>query len=280
MSSSTKLSLLSELTLRGPVWLASDIHLGEHNPGTCRAFYEFLETARQQASALILLGDLFEAWIGDDLANHPPAWLASAMHELARTAHNMPVWILGGNRDFLVGRDFIHRIGAQPLTQQAILTVRDQETAPQANSGQFLLAHGDEFCTADTGYQRLRRVVRNSWIQRGFLALPLRHRERIARRMRNTSQSMDRGPLDPRYDIQDVSLAQRLHELGLTTCIHGHTHRPGHYRVRKGRLRTKRPLDRWVLPDWEHDVIAAGQRARGGWLTIDHTGLTLHRFPA
>ncbi|MFW8565798.1 UDP-2,3-diacylglucosamine diphosphatase [Orrella sp. 11846] len=295
MSSSTKPSLLSDLRVSGPVWLASDIHLGSHNPRTCQAFYEFLAHARNQTNALILLGDIFEVWLGDDWTKSPEPWLQTAIHHLHQTAHAIPLWIMGGNRDFLIGADFAHQLGARFLPAQVILEVQPNKHPTKSqcltiscnHSQRFLLAHGDEFCTADLGYQRLRRIVRTNWIQQAFLKLPLSVRQRIAQRMRNTSQNMERSDDDGRYDVQDNPLRTALLEHKLTSMIHGHTHQPGHYRIppKHAQTTSKRHLshqssqncfDRWVLPDWECDHLPQNAQARGGWLEITDSAMRLY----
>ncbi len=257
MTSSSKAPpWLNRLTLPGTVWIASDIHLGEHNPRTAAAFLRFLERARREADALILCGDIFEAWIGDDHAlRDPPPWLSRALAALRDTAREIPLWLGRGNRDFLMGAALARSLGARLLDDEVLL-----DTA----AGAALLAHGDQYCTDDTGYQRLRRVVRAPWVQRAFLALPLAARRRIAAWARARSRRA-RGTKSMRImDVNPRAIERALAASGSGVLIHGHTHRPAvHELVVDGRA-----CRRFVLPDWDHD----GSPARGGWLVLEAGG--------
>src|SRR5690606_29981531 len=120
--------------------------------GTAAAFIRFLDRARHDADALILCGDIFEAWIGDDHALHdPPPWLAQALEALRTTAGDIPLWLGRGNRDFLMGPALARHLGAGLLDDEVLL---------RTAVGTVLLAHGDQYCTDDLEYQRLRRLVR------------------------------------------------------------------------------------------------------------------------
>src|SRR5690606_14073864 len=124
MTSSSKAPRwLNRLALPGRVWIASDIHPGEHNPGTAAASSRFLQRARHEADALVLCGDIFEAWIGDDHAlNAPPAWLGQALAALRDTARDIPLWLGRGNRDFLMGPALARSLGAQLLDDEVLLS--------------------------------------------------------------------------------------------------------------------------------------------------------------
>jgi len=249
---------LNELTLPGILWIASDIHLGAGVPHTARAFYAFLGQARQQAQALILCGDLFDAWIGDDHAlRHPPAWLAEATHELRLTARAVPLWLVHGNRDFLMGQALARALGAQLLAAPVRLNT---------DAGPILLAHGDEYCTDDRAYQRYRRIVRTPWVQRAFLSLPLAARRRIADWARMHSHQAQRQKSLQIMDVNPAAVARALQAARCKVLIHGHTHRPAtHVLDLHGRI-----AHRHVLPDWDFDQA---QPARGGWITVSAHGI-------
>ncbi|MFT0533114.1 UDP-2,3-diacylglucosamine diphosphatase [Castellaniella hirudinis] len=247
------------------MWLAADIHLGAEVPRTNRAFYDFLALARRQAQGLILCGDIFDAWIGDDHAlNHPPDWLAEALRELRLTAQAIPLWLMHGNRDFLLGPALAEALGARLAAAPLRL-----DTA----AGPVLLAHGDEYCTDDVQYQRFRAVVRTRWVQHLFLALPLGLRRAIARRARAHSRQAHAGKPPRIMDVNATAVAQALRAADCTVLIHGHTHRPAIHALRFH----GRDGQRFVLPDWEFDHA---QPPRGGWISLDGQGIQMHTWPA
>lgn len=269
---------MNNLSLCEPVWLASDIHLGPDNPRTSETFYRFLAHARNRARALILLGDIFDVWIGDDWIRRSPPWLEQALHHLRETGQTLPMWILGGNRDFLIGEELANHLGARLLRDKCLLQITPSDKARHSRHAtvqtnrSFLLAHGDEFCTKDQKYQRFRRLVRNPVVQSCFMTMPLLLRIRLAQRARRASQQITRNPQDASYDVQDSALEMALLHAGASCCIHGHTHRPGHFPVH---ARQAAPLDRWVLPDWECDHQSGQEPERGGWMEIDQSGPVL-----
>lgn len=255
--------------MAGPVWLASDIHLSENSPATALAFYDFLEDASKQASALFILGDLFDVWVGDDVIKRPAYWLKQALEALARCAAHIPVYIGLGNRDFLLGAAFINHIGAHPLADQTLLSVGPTTV---------LISHGDEYCTLDHSYQRFKWWVRQPWVQCAFRFLSLSQRLNIAAQARAQSikkmaqLSNMRANTEP--DIIDVStdaITSGFSRFGVNTIIHGHTHRPGKqcYDI------DRHVFTRWVLPDWEYDHLARDMPPRGGYIEINNQGVEL-----
>ena len=262
MSSLKKPLLLNKLSIQGPAWLASDIHLGPENPKTADMFFNFLDKAGAHAGALFLLGDIFDVWIGDDWANLPPAWLKRSLDHLKKTSETVPLYIGHGNRDFLMGQQLAAKIGARLLDDQCVLN---------AQGHSVLLAHGDEFCTTDKAYQRFRKLVRHPLTQKLYLSLSLKQRLAIANRARQKSMQNQAKTHGVWHDVTLASIDRALDQTDTRTVIHGHTHRPGHYRDEvKGHI-----VDRWVLPDWEADHLQAGQPARGGWIVANSNGLSL-----
>lgn len=259
-SSSKKQRLLNSISLPGVVWLASDIHLGPHTPATQAAFHAFLNEAAHQANALILCGDIFDAWIGDDAAtNAPDPWLRSSLEELRKTASKIPLWLGRGNRDFLLGPRLAQSLGAHLLPETTCLAT---------DAGEILLSHGDEYCTADTGYQRFRRIVRNPWVQRAFGSLSLKLRSRLAGYARRRSMAANHHKAAEIMDVTPSAIEDAFRSTGLTIMVHGHTHRPAkHALLVDGQART-----RYVLPDWDYDRAVP---PRGGWLVVDRHTITL-----
>ncbi|MGB6008615.1 UDP-2,3-diacylglucosamine diphosphatase [Castellaniella sp.] len=256
---------MNKAALPGDLWIASDIHLGAAVPRTARAFYDFLALARSQAHALILCGDIFDAWIGDDHAlRDPPAWLADAMRELRHTAQTIPVWLIRGNRDFLMGEALARALGARLIAAPVLLGT---------DAGPILLAHGDEYCTDDAAYQRFRRVVHTPWVQSVFLTLPLALRRAVANWARKRSRQARRGKSMRIMDVNADAILQALRSADCDVLIHGHTHRPAAHALNLD----GRPAWRYVLPDWEFDH--AGE-PRGGWISISAArGVQLHPWP-
>ncbi|MCD8516550.1 MAG: UDP-2,3-diacylglucosamine diphosphatase [Burkholderiaceae bacterium] len=253
---------LNKVSTGGSAWLASDIHLGPDNPRTAQAFFGFLDQAGAHAGALLLLGDIFDVWIGDDWVNEPPEWLAQALDRLHKTGKRIPLYIGHGNRDFLMGQRLADRIGAQLLDEQCILNVNNQSV---------FVAHGDEFCTTDRAYQRFRKLVRHPWTQKLYLSLPLQQRLAIAQRARHKSMQSQSRPNAVWHDVSLASLNCALTNAQTRSIIHGHTHKPGHY-LDKFEDQT---IDRWVLPDWEADHLGAGEPMRGGWIVVNDEGIKL-----
>lgn len=262
MSLSRKPQSLNKLQLAGTVWIASDIHLGPHTPGTARAFHEFLDKACAQADALILCGDIFDAWIGDDLAlSAPPSWLDETMEKFRQVSEKIPLWLGRGNRDFLMGRVLAGHVGAQVLPDRVCL---------ETDAGKILLSHGDEYCIADRGYQRFRRVVRCPAVQWLFLRLSLSARRGIADLARERSMASNRHKSMDIMDVSPSAIEKAFSEADADIMVHGHTHRPQVHRLTvDGRTRS-----RYVLPDWDYDH---GGDPRGGWLAIDAGGLHLNQ---
>jgi len=259
--------LLNRLSLNEPVWLASDIHLGADNPVTAQRFFQFLDQASAQAGALLLLGDIFDVWIGDDWIEQPPSWLSDALAHLKSTAQRCPLWIGRGNRDFLLNQRLAKAIGAQLLDAQVILEVAGNH---------YLLAHGDEFCTNDRAYQRFRRIVRNRWVQKAFLSLSLNTRTKIAQKARHQSMLTQTVSDNSHLDVCEKTIAAVMAKEKLGTIIHGHTHRPDHHQFASDTV----AFDRWVLPDWESDHLSAAQPERGGWIVVDQAGVALFDLAA
>jgi UDP-2,3-diacylglucosamine hydrolase len=256
---------LNKITLAGAVWIASDIHLGPATPATSQAFQLFLSQARAQADALILCGDIFDAWIGDDYAlTDPPIWLDSTLDMFRQVSEKIPLWLGRGNRDFLMGAALAGSVGAQLLPDAVRL---------ETDCGPVLLSHGDEYCTDDIAYQRFRGIVRRRAVQRLFLSLSLKTRRRIADWARSRSMMANRNKSTAIMDVNQSAIDAAIRNSGLTTLVHGHTHQPAvhHFTV------DERNATRIVLPDWDYDH---SDPPRGGWLVIDERGLRLEQNPA
>ncbi len=240
---------------------ASDMHLGDHDPDTAAQFLSSLDTQLRahRFTHLFLLGDIFEAWVGDDQPDSIAAALGQALVRLS--ADGLHVMLMRGNRDFLLG---VEREDLEPWPQAHGALLLDEPTVIDLFGERVLLSHGDAWCTDDHAYQRFRAEVRSIDWQTAFLAKPLAERLGIARAMRE--QSERNKLMQSISDVTDSAASQALRASGATRIIHGHTHRPGVYALGSAALAGQPPAQRWVLPDW------LSQAGRGGFLRVDHTG--------
>lgn len=194
---------------------ASDLHLDAEAPWAIDAFLAFLEGHARHAEALYLLGDLFEAWVGDD---DDDAANARACEGLARlTKSGTAVYAMHGNRDFLLGEGFEQRTGVKLLPDPVRVEIQGVPT---------LLSHGDVFCTDDLPYQELRSIVRKPGWQRRFLSLPLERRRLLAHAARAGSKAHTERQIPVLMDVNAEAVMRALQATGTRRLIHGHTHRP------------------------------------------------------
>jgi UDP-2,3-diacylglucosamine hydrolase len=234
-----------------PVVLASDLHLPAEPSPLREGFLHWLAGPARQASAVYLLGDLFEVWIGDDLGLAVYAEEIAALRTL--TAAGTPVYVQRGNRDFLLGAAFERASGARLLADPQRLVLGGVPT---------LLSHGDQWCTADVGYLRWRRFAHTGWIQRLFLALPPRWRQRIAGDVRQRSRVETARKPAAITDVDPQAVLAAMRAAGVTRVIHGHTHRPQLHRLELD----GQPAERLVLPDWRPGVMGGWAIEAGGGL--------------
>lgn len=221
--------------------LISDLHLQAGEPATFEAWRGYLETT--PADALVILGDLFEVWVGDDAAAEP-GFEAQCAELLRRTAARLPVFFMHGNRDFLFGA---------ALAAQSGLTLLDDPTVLVLHGERWLLSHGDALCLDDTDYLRFRAQVRTPEWQSAFLARPLAERRALARAMRVQSEDRKRDPSVVWADADADAARDWLAHANARTLVHGHTHRPAEHDLGDG-------LRRLVLSDW--DAAAHPPRAQ------------------
>lgn len=193
----------------------SDVHLDGGAPEAIEQFLDFLQVHAQHAEALYILGDLFETWVGDDDADPAKARVCAGLRELSSTG--VAVFIIHGNRDFLLGREFCERTGCEILVDPTIV---------EFDGERVLLTHGDALCTDDRAYQALRSTVRQRQWQRRFLGLPLATRERLAHQARAGSQAHTARVVPQIMDVNADAVEKSFRALEVRRIIHGHTHRP------------------------------------------------------
>ncbi|MCG6657216.1 UDP-2,3-diacylglucosamine diphosphatase [Halomonas campisalis] len=247
--------------------LISDLHLQPDAPEITEGFLRWLQERAQGANALYILGDLFEAWIGDDLldlAESDPtgnallaARVATALKRLSDNGTD--IYLMHGNRDFLLGERFARAAGAQLLADPAVVAIDGQSV---------LLMHGDSLCTRDEAYMRFRAQARHPAWQQQVLAMPILERIALAKQLRDQSGEATSNKADDIMDVTPDEVVRVMREHGVTTLIHGHTHRPAVHEL----TIDERPATRMVLGDW---------RPTEGWeIVADEGGQPqLNRFP-
>jgi len=218
----------------------SDLHLQAGLPATFSAWRDYLKSTG--ADALFILGDLFEVWIGDDVLGAggdgtSDAFEAECVALLRQASRRIPVYVMHGNRDFLLGPSFAQASGTELLSDPCRL---------QAGGQQWLLSHGDALCLADTAYMNFRTEVRSTGWQQNFLSQPLEHRVATARALRQQSEERKRSSTDF-VDLDRTQTMAWLNDAKAHTLIHGHTHQGIDHRLSEG-------LGRVVLSDWDADI--------------------------
>jgi UDP-2,3-diacylglucosamine hydrolase len=235
--------------------LISDLHLDPSAPQIARQFVGFLRGEARAARALYILGDLFEAWLGDD---DPDPAVRTIVAELrALRDAGVPTYFMHGNRDFLIGSRFAAETGCTLLDDGSLVDVHGE---------QVLLMHGDVLCTADTSYQRLRRILRNPLTLFVLRNLGLESRRKLGRKLRAGSQ-MHVGTTAPAImDVTPAAVVEALRNAGVRTLVHGHTHRPAIHTLDVD----GQPARRIVLGDWH---------AQGSVLEWSDGGVELRTLP-
>lgn len=225
--------------------VVSDLHLDVGEAHTAQAFADYL--AGCDADALIILGDFFEVWVGDDVlsadVSHGPEaasrrFVQDMCTTLRRCADQRPVYVMHGNRDFLYGRAFTAFTHTQLLNDPAVL---------DWGTHRVVLTHGDAWCLEDRDYLAFRAEVRSAAWQSAFLARPLPEREALARDLRARSEARKRDPQQTWADVDTDTARHALQVHQASLLVHGHTHRPREHDLGNGCRRV-------VLSDWDADA--------------------------
>ena len=209
----------------------SDLHLDSARPHVIAGLAHFLNT-NNDCDALYILGDIFEAWLGDD--DDSP--LAVQVTDLLAgfTQKGADLYLMRGNRDFLLGPAFAQRVGADLLIDPTVIDLYGTPT---------LLMHGDSLCTGDTDYQAFRKVAHDPAWQAELLAKSLAERKVIAEHLRSVSKEAGSNKADDIMDVTPSEVIEQMSKFGVERLIHGHTHRPQRHNTGLG--------TRWVLGDWD-----------------------------
>jgi UDP-2,3-diacylglucosamine hydrolase len=220
----------------------SDLHLDAARPQITTLFENYLASDEvRHADALYILGDLVEAWIGDDDDAELPRRIVHAIRAVSDTG--VPVYFMVGNRDFLLGEAFAQRAG---------MTLLDDGTVHDIQGRPTLLMHGDVLCTDDVAYQAVRQQVRTPQWQAHILSMPLEARRAIAAKAREDSRKHTGSAMESIMDVNAGAVADSMRKAGVTRLVHGHTHRPAVHAFELDGM----PAERIVLGDWyEHGSV-------------------------
>lgn len=236
-----------------PILLISDLHLSPDTPDITQLAVRLITEEAPRYSQLFILGDLFEYWIGDDAPMQALTPFYQALQQLGQ--HGTRIYVLHGNRDFLIGSRFAASINATLITEDSHLL--------HYNGIDYLLMHGDTLCTDDVDYQAFRKVARNPIWQTEFLNKNIQERETIVQQLRDKSQTEMSSKTEAIMDANDTEVIRQLEEANVTHLIHGHTHRPN---IHRG-IVNKKSFERVVLGDWNASSAIVGR--------IDSDGVSL-----
>lgn len=217
----------------------SDLHLEESRPDITGAFLGFLEKEAPGAEQLYILGDFFEAWIGDDERTPLQEQVAAALRTLSKNGTR--IFLMHGNRDFLLGEDFCERAGSALLDDPTVIDLYGTPT---------LLMHGDSLCTADVQYQKFRSNMRNPQTQKLILARPLKDRQQMARQLREMSMATNSNKAEDIMDVTPEEVVRVMEANNVSQLIHGHTHRPAEHNLEVN----GKTAQRIVLGDWDKNL--------------------------
>lgn len=232
----------------------ADLHLHAARPAATAVFCQFLQGQAREAERLYILGDLFEAWIGDDDPDPHHAQVRDALATYTAAGH--PCFFMPGNRDFLLGPRFAAAAGLQLLPDPTLIEVAGTS---------LIISHGDALCTDDHAYQRFRRIARSPRLQAWFRRLPFGLRRRIVAGARRSSRQAVQAKPAAIMDVNQGAVEALLRRFHLTTLLHGHTHRPAEHTFKVDGS----PATRIVLGDWYND---------GPVLSWDATGRQTERL--
>ena len=221
------------------IYFISDLHLEESRPDITGAFFYFLDQIKTDASQLYILGDFFEAWVGDD--ENTPLQTKVKARLKSLTDSGVETYFMAGNRDFLIGEQFSQDTGVAVLPEPSKIKLNNEE---------LLLIHGDSLCTRDTAYMKLRAMLRAPGFIETFLARPLEDRLTTARQLREMSQASNQNKSNEIMDVTPEEVVKLMAEQQVQTLIHGHTHRPATHSLTVNEA----PATRIVLGDWDKEI--------------------------
>lgn len=229
----------------------SDLHLDATRPHILRAFLHYLDESVSKVESLYILGDFFEAWVGDDNTEDSLNQSVEAALKAA-SDKGLNIYIMHGNRDFLIGDDFCQRTGC---------TLLEDPTVIEAHGTRYLLMHGDSLCTDDTAYQEFKAQIRQPAMIEMLLAKPLDERKALAAQLRQQSAEANSNKAEDIMDVNQQAVLAAFVEHNADVIIHGHTHRPDMHNINN--------QQRIVLGDWD---------SKAWHIELDKTGAKLSSF--
>ncbi|MFV9989080.1 MAG: UDP-2,3-diacylglucosamine diphosphatase [Coxiella endosymbiont of Dermacentor nuttalli] len=216
----------------------SDLHLKEEASNVKMLFFRFMKEQAPKADSLYILGDLFEAWIGDDDKTTFNQQIISTLYSLVK--NGTPIYFMCGNRDFLIGKKFARKTGVILIEDPIVISLYDKSV---------LLVHGDSLCTLDHKHQAYRRKITKRWVKKLTLSLPLSLRRRLAKKLREKSCNHNRYLSNETTDVNLKEVLRIMYQMNVELLIHGHTHRPAIHNF----LINKKPAKRIVLGAWHEN---------------------------
>ncbi len=208
-----------------------DLHLSADRPDISKAFIEYLNSDLSEVEALYIIGDLFEVWTSDDIAEPYTDEIAAHIKSVST---KLPVYFIHGNRDFMIGNEFANRSGMILLPEINILNLYGIQT---------VVLHGDSLCTLDKAYQRFRRFRNSTIVKWIYRHLPKSTRQKIAANIRQKSQNSNQQKTYEIMDVEPSAVSELLTKTNTTRMIHGHTHRPAIHELDNHKQRI-------VVGDW------------------------------
>jgi len=236
-------------------YFIADLHLAQNRPDITACFLRFLKKDAVKAQSLYILGDLFEAWIGDDDDSAYLATIAKALTTLSGFGTN--IYYIHGNRDFLLGKRFAQKSAMTLLPEIDLIDLYGQEV---------VIMHGDTLCTRDIAYQKFRKKSRSWWWQTIIKSLPLFVRKKIAANYRKKSAAATATKSQDIMDVTPKEVVTCLERYQSQLLIHGHTHRPAIHELMASSVKAQRI----VLGDWYE---------QGAWLKVTPTSMELMNQP-
>ena len=210
----------------------SDLHIDETRPAVLAGLRRLIDAEAPCVDSLYILGDLVEVWVGDD-DDGPVA--ASIREALSAASRRCALYVMHGNRDFLIGAEFAEQTGATLIEDPSVVDV---------DGNRVLLAHGDAYCTGDVDYQRLRTLFRSPAWQTEVLSSSIEERRALAASLRAKSIAANENKAANIMDVTPCSVRRAMDEAAVSLMVHGHTHRPAIHDLGGGRRRI-------VLGDWD-----------------------------